>query len=63
MTLTCTTQAPHMTRTVIADLIGMPESDLDALISPVYKKYRNPVTTILAANGDLQVHLRARCVR
>src|SRR5271169_4041639 len=39
----------------------MPESDLDALISPVYKKYRNPVTTILAANGDLQVHFRARC--
>jgi nicotinamide-nucleotide amidase len=39
----------------------MPESDLDALISPVYKKYRNPATTILAANGDLQVHLRARC--
>jgi nicotinamide-nucleotide amidase len=39
----------------------MPESDLDQLISPVYKKYENPVTTILAANGDLQVHLRARC--
>jgi nicotinamide-nucleotide amidase len=40
---------------------GMPESDLDALISPVYKKYPNVATTILAANGDLQVHLRARC--
>ena len=40
---------------------GMPESDLDQLISPVYKKYTNPVTTILAANGDLQVHFRARC--
>jgi nicotinamide-nucleotide amidase len=40
---------------------GMPESDLDALISPVYKKYSNVATTILAANGDLQVHLRARC--
>jgi nicotinamide-nucleotide amidase len=39
----------------------MPESDLDALISPVYKKYPNIATTILAANGDLQVHLRARC--
>jgi nicotinamide-nucleotide amidase len=36
-------------------------SDLDALISPVYKKYRYPVTTVLAAAGDLQVHLRARC--
>ena len=30
-------------------------------ISPVYKKYDNPATTILAANGDLQIHLRARC--
>lgn len=28
VTLTCTTQMPHMTRTAIADIIGMPESDL-----------------------------------
>ena len=48
-------------RTAFLRVTGMPESDLDALISPVYKKYSNPVTTILAANGDLQVHLRARC--
>ncbi len=48
-------------RTAFLRITGMPESDLDALISPVYKKYQNPVTTILAANGDLQVHLRARC--
>jgi nicotinamide-nucleotide amidase len=48
-------------RTAFLRVTGMPESDLDALISPVYKKYRNIATTILAANGDLQVHLRARC--
>jgi nicotinamide-nucleotide amidase len=48
-------------RTAFLRVTGMPESDLDALIAPVYKKYQNPVTTILAANGDLQVHLRARC--
>ena len=48
-------------RTAFLRVTGMPESDLDALISPVYRKYQNPVTTILAANGDLQVHLRARC--
>ena len=48
-------------RTAFLRVTGMPESDLDALISPVYKKYQNPVTTILAANGDLQIHLRARC--
>jgi nicotinamide-nucleotide amidase len=48
-------------RTVFFRVTGMAESDLDQLISPVYKKYDNPATTILAANGDLQIHLRARC--
>ena len=48
-------------RSAFLRITGMPESDLDALISPVYKRYTNPVTTILAANGDLQVHLRALC--
>jgi carbon-monoxide dehydrogenase large subunit len=28
VTLTCTTQMPHLTRTIIADLLDMPESDL-----------------------------------
>ncbi|MCS7026136.1 MAG: competence/damage-inducible protein A [Bryobacteraceae bacterium] len=40
---------------------GMAESDLDQLISPIYSKYKNPATTILAAPGDIQIHLRARC--
>jgi carbon-monoxide dehydrogenase large subunit len=35
VTLTCATQAPHMTRTVIADLIGMPESDLRVIAPDV----------------------------
>ncbi len=48
-------------RTVFLRVTGMSESDLDTLIAPVYKKYENPATTILAAHGDLQVHLRARC--
>jgi nicotinamide-nucleotide amidase len=48
-------------RTAILRVSGMPESDLDQLISPVYKQYPNPVTTILAAAGDIQIHLRARC--
>ena len=39
----------------------MSESDLDQTIAPVYTKYQNPATTILAAGGDLQIHLRARC--
>jgi len=48
-------------KTVLLRATGITESDLDTLIAPVYKKYTNPVTTILAGNGDIQVHLRARC--
>ena len=48
-------------RTLVMRVAGMAESDLDQLIAPVYKKYENPVTTILAAAGDIQIHLRARC--
>ena len=35
VTLTCTTQMPHMTRTAIADLIGMPESALRVIAPDV----------------------------
>lgn len=40
---------------------GMGESDLDQLIAPVYTLYTNPVTTVLAKPGDIEVILRARC--
>jgi nicotinamide-nucleotide amidase len=46
--------------TFMMRVAGMPESDLDQLISPIYTRYTNPVTTILAAPGDIQIHLRAR---
>lgn len=52
---------PAVIRTLCYRVAGMPESDLDQLISPVYRQYSNPVTTILAAPGDIQIHLRARC--
>ena len=35
ITLTCTTQMPHLTRTAIADIIGMPESDLRVIAPDV----------------------------
>jgi carbon-monoxide dehydrogenase large subunit len=35
VTLTCTTQAPHMMRTIIADLLAMPESDLRVIAPEV----------------------------
>lgn len=38
----------------------MPESELDSLIAPIYTKVTNPQTTVLAAAGDIDVHLRAR---
>jgi nicotinamide-nucleotide amidase len=53
---------PQVIRTRFYRVAGMGESDLDQLIAPVYTKYTNPVTTILAAPSDIQIHLRARCV-
>ncbi len=41
--------------------VGISESDLDQLISPVYKQYPNLATTILAVSGEIHIHLRARC--
>jgi nicotinamide-nucleotide amidase len=52
---------PQVIRTRFYRVACMPESDLDQLIAPVYTRFANPVTTILAALGDIQVHLRARC--
>jgi nicotinamide-nucleotide amidase len=51
---------PQSIRTRFYRVAGMGESDLDQLIAPLYKPYANPVTTILAAAGDIQIHLRAR---
>ncbi len=51
---------PSVIRTRWYRVAGVGESDLDALIAPVYTKYTNPVTTILAAPGDVHIHFRAR---
>lgn len=51
---------PLALATLTLRIAGMGESDLDALIAPIYKLYANPVTTILAKAGDLTVHLRAQ---
>ena len=52
---------PVVIRTRVLRVIGIGESDLDQAISPIYRKYSNPVTTVLAANGEIQVWFRARC--
>ena len=41
-------------------LIGIGESDADARISDIYRKYRNPVTTILASQGMIELHFLGR---
>jgi len=41
-------------------VVGLPESDVDQRVAPIYKDYQNPVTTILATHGAIEVHLRAR---
>jgi nicotinamide-nucleotide amidase len=37
---------------------GMPESDVDERIAPIYTKYADVQTTILASLGEIQIHLR-----
>jgi nicotinamide-nucleotide amidase len=38
---------------------GLTESGLDELAAPIYLKYTNPVTTILANEGQIELHLAA----
>ncbi len=52
---------PQVIRTRWLRTVGMGESDLDQLISPVYTRYKNLTTTILAVSGEIHIHLRARC--
>jgi nicotinamide-nucleotide amidase len=41
-------------------VVGLPESEVDQRIAPIYKTYENPCTTILATPGAIEIHLRAR---
>jgi nicotinamide-nucleotide amidase len=38
---------------------GMPESDVEQRIAPIYARYPEAETTILASPGEIQIHLRA----
>ncbi len=40
-------------------VVGMGESDVDQRIAPIYARYGDVQTTILAAPGEIQIHLRA----
>jgi len=51
---------PQVIRTRWLRCVGISESELDQLISPVYKSYPDIATTILAVSGEIHIHLRAR---
>jgi len=39
--------------------VGLAESELEERVAPIYRQYTNPETTILAAPGQVEIHLRA----
>ena len=47
-------------RTRVIKVAGLPESEVDQRIAPIYKPYNNPSTTILSTGGAIEVHLTAR---
>jgi nicotinamide-nucleotide amidase len=44
--------------TRVLKIAGQYESHVDQLAAPIYRQYENPQTTILAAPGEIQLHLR-----
>lgn len=46
-------------RSRVYKVVGLPESEVDQRIAPIYREYSNPSTTILAVSGAIEVHLRA----
>jgi len=50
----------HRFRSRVYKVVGLPESEVDERIAPIYKTHENTSTTILTAPGAIEVHLRAR---
>jgi len=51
---------PAFIATRVIKVAMVPESTCDARVAPIYKKYADVQTTILADAGEIQLHLRAR---
>jgi nicotinamide-nucleotide amidase len=47
-------------RTRVYKIVGLPESEVDHRIAPLYLPFTDVATTILASLGSIEVHLRAR---
>ena len=45
--------------TRVLKIAGLFESEVDERVAPIYRRFQNPETTILAAPGEIQLHLRA----
>jgi nicotinamide-nucleotide amidase len=52
--------ADQRIRARVYKAVGLPESEVDQRIAPIYRAYKNPATTILATPGAIEIHLRAR---
>jgi len=50
--------APHSNVSPELRVAGMGESALEQRIKPIYTRYADVNTTILAAPGEIQIHLR-----
>jgi len=46
--------------TRVFKLAGITESETDAMVADIYTRYRNPLTTILASPGVIEIHLLGR---
>lgn len=43
----------------VLKVVGLPESEVDERLAPIYREYTNPQTTLLASPGQVEIHLRA----
>jgi len=51
---------PQFIATRVLKVTGMGESQCDARVAPIYKRFGDVQTTILAGAGEIQLHLRTR---
>src|SRR5947209_96427 len=51
---------PQFLASRVLKITGMGESACDARVAPIYKRFTHVETTILAAPGEIQLHLRTR---
>src|SRR5207237_4171501 len=51
--------SPQHIATRVLKVTMMSESECDSRIAPIYRKYKDVETTILAAPGEVQIHLKS----